>query len=176
MLTGTFRLGRRLTGGRPVRPLAIPFICSFGNPDSQLHIIDTDYPTVICRMLAGSPVILIDLVSANTKLDMRGSDFVNTTSNTARSSPNHRRNHRRLSHDFRESSSSGASNGLALENRKRSLRSESNTFARVPVVGNLLEARYIGRNSDDTLEYNGYNYFAVSPSACQPGPAMCQRN
>lgn len=141
-------------------------------PQTYRWTTDTDYPTVICRMLAGSPVILIDLVSANTKLDMRGSDFVNTTSNTARSSPNHRRNHRRLSHDFRESSSSGASNGLALENRKRSLRSESNTFARVPVVGNLLEARYIGRNSDDTLEYNGYNYFAPATPTFANGTAI----
>lgn len=130
--------------------------------------VDNDYPALVCRMVAGSAVVSIDLVSANTKLDARGLESVNVTANIPRSTLANRRHHRRLSHNFADLSSSGAPEKAASMNSMGGRQfdgrapKETNTFAQVPVVGNLLAGRYTGRNTDGTAQENGYNYFAVS--------------
>ncbi|KAG8915767.1 hypothetical protein FRC01_003516 [Tulasnella sp. 417] len=138
-------------------------------PETYKWKTDTDYPILFCRLLAGTAWLSIDLVSANTKLDARGLESVNATSNIPRNAVVNRRHHRRISHNFVDLSSPEAPEGAASVNsiggRQLDGRApkETNTYAKVPVVGSLLSGPYVGRNTNAGDEAsNGFHSFPLA--------------
>ncbi|KIO30673.1 hypothetical protein M407DRAFT_20206 [Tulasnella calospora MUT 4182] len=106
----------------------------------------SDYPLVVFRRLAGTPLLRIDLVSANAKLDTRGMDLSEAPENIGRSTTD-----QRLSRVMYPAGS-GSKRVPALDAR---LPKQTGTFSKSPVLGNLLTETYVGRNTYGPVQENG---------------------
>ncbi|KAG8986919.1 hypothetical protein FRB90_003695, partial [Tulasnella sp. 427] len=137
---------------------------------------DTDFPAIIFRLLSGTADLRIDLVSSSTKLTSRSSESLGATVPAARSSSRKRR-HQRLSHNIRDASLVSPPEGISLLNSRHvseldARATQTNTFAKVPLVGNLLEGTYMGRNTDGSLDDNGYYNFTLASPSFSNGTAI----
>ncbi|KAG8985409.1 hypothetical protein FRB90_004733, partial [Tulasnella sp. 427] len=136
----------------------------------------TDFPAIIFRLLSGTADLRIDLVSSSTKLTSRSSESLGATVPAARRSSRKRR-HQRLSHNIRDGSLVSAPEGISLLTSRHvseldARATQTNTFAKVPVVGNLLEGTYMGRNTDGSLDDNGYYNFTLASPSFSNGTAI----
>ncbi|KAG8963823.1 hypothetical protein FRC00_004915 [Tulasnella sp. 408] len=110
-----------------------------------------DFPRVVSRRLAGTPLLRIDLVSVSAKLDGRGIDLVDSPENIGTPAE-----------DQRLSGAVPVYPGSAKFKRVPELAARLPKQARkISVEGNLLTSNYIGRNMNDPLEANGYNLFPM---------------
>ncbi|KAG9019999.1 hypothetical protein FS837_008702, partial [Tulasnella sp. UAMH 9824] len=110
---------------------------------------DNDFPRVVSRRLAGTPLLRIDLVSASAKLDARGIDLVDSPDNIGRSTE-----------DQRLSEAVPVYPGSAKFKRVPELAARlPKQTGKISVVGNLLTQNYIGRDPNGTLGPNGYDLF-----------------
>ncbi|KAG9050740.1 hypothetical protein FS837_002684 [Tulasnella sp. UAMH 9824] len=113
---------------------------------------DNDFPRVVSRILAGTPFLRIDLVSATAKLDASGIDLVDAPENIGRSTE-----------DQRLSAVVPVYPGSAKFKRVPELAARLPKQTRkISVVGNLLTQNYIGRNPTGTFESDGYGLFELS--------------
>ncbi|KAG8963821.1 hypothetical protein FRC00_004913 [Tulasnella sp. 408] len=112
---------------------------------------DNDFPRVVSRRLAGTPLLRIDLVSASAKLDGRGMDLVDSPENIGRSAG-----------DQKLSEAVPVYPGSAKFKRVPELAARLPKQTRkISVVGNLVTGNYIGRNTSGLLEENGYDLFEL---------------
>ncbi|KAG8953405.1 hypothetical protein FRC04_002247 [Tulasnella sp. 424] len=141
----------------------LPFVLdAAGNPQNvtQTYTFQgNDYPTLFFRLLAGSPVVHVDLVGANTTLSTR---------------------------DLTQSLGSLSTRSIEFSKddtlSKRGLggfwdwlfphHSGSGTFGKVPIAGQIAELDYVGRNSDGDAQNNGYNAIEINPPKFANGTAI----
>ncbi|KAG8937484.1 hypothetical protein FRC00_005016, partial [Tulasnella sp. 408] len=108
---------------------------------------NNDFPKVVSRRLAGTPLLRIDLVSASAKLDARGIGLVDSLENIGRSAE-----------DQRLSEAVPVYPGSAKFKRVPELAARlPKQTGKISIVGNLLTENYIGRNTNGLLEQNGFD-------------------
>ncbi|KAG8915766.1 hypothetical protein FRC01_003515 [Tulasnella sp. 417] len=116
-------------------------------PETYRWEDDLDYPWVVYRKLAGSPLIRIDLVSAHAKLDARGMNLEEAPEHFERSTPDGTLD--------RKLYSPGSNRVPEFDARSPK---QKHTF---PILGNLMKDDYTGRNTDGSYENDGSEWFPL---------------
>ncbi|KIO16473.1 hypothetical protein M407DRAFT_33879 [Tulasnella calospora MUT 4182] len=147
-----------------------PFLVDAGGdiqtgPETYRWENDSDYPWLAFRRLAGTPLLRIDLVSANAKLDTRGMDLVEAPENIGRSTPDQMRS--RVMYP----AGSMYKRPLVPELDAR-LPKQTGTFSKSPVLGNLLTRNYVGRHTYGSFEENGSGFFPLDTPTFSNGTTI----
>lgn len=136
----------------PLKPTRSKVLNSFIPASCFLRLMNrpgNDYPTFFFRLLAGSPVVHVDLVGANTTLPTRNlpQSLGSLSTRSIETSKDDTLSKRGLG---------GFWDWLFPHH------SGSGTFGKVPIAGQIAEWDYVGRNSDGDAQNNGYNAVEVS--------------
>ncbi|KAK8864273.1 hypothetical protein IAR55_001519 [Kwoniella newhampshirensis] len=147
----------------------------------------SDHPTVLYRLVGGTPLLLIDLIDASATLPF--SPNYNSRKRSTASSPEAEIALMKRSLDARRGKSTGGftpgsgksasllSLWCQLTNWKGqgcpSSPGGGNTFSKVPILGNLYEADFIPRSTDNADGEGGdYNQFELSTAAFANGTTI----
>lgn len=144
---------------------------------------NVSYPTVLYRLVGGTPLLLIDLVDANANLTFTPDYTTRKRSTTPEQEMEH--HDERRSFCTRRLKSLGASIATIKPGGLQSLRcyltnykapgcsKTGNTFRQVPILGNLYVGEYLPRNTDNADGQGGdYSTFNFSSAAFSNGTTI----
>ncbi|CAD6590848.1 MAG: hypothetical protein TREMPRED_005902 [Tremellales sp. Tagirdzhanova-0007] len=138
-----------------------------------------DFPTVLYRLVSGTPLLLIDLIRANSTLG-----FTPNYNSRKRSVGDSGDRTRRAGLNNRRVQPSGQASNvpfgllyllcrLTHNNAPGCSSNGTNTFSQIPILGNLYEADYIPRNTDNADgQGNDYGTYALQMATFSNGTAI----